>query len=41
MPALQKPSRSKEAHMVAHIIPALLGIIAPLSAVGWIISRGV
>jgi hypothetical protein len=41
MPAREKRLRSKEAHMVAHIIPALLGIVAPLSAVGWIISRGV
>jgi hypothetical protein len=41
MPACEKLASSKEAHMVAHIIPALLGIVAPLSAVGWIISRGV
>jgi hypothetical protein len=31
----------QEAHMVAHIIPTLLGIVAPLSTIGWLLSRGV
>ena len=31
----------KEASMIHHIMPALLGIVAPLSAIGWLLSRGV
>ena len=31
----------EEADMVAHIIPTLLGIVAPLSTIGWLLSRGV
>ncbi len=27
--------------MVAHIIPSLLGIVAPLMGVGWLLAHGV
>jgi hypothetical protein len=31
----------EEVRMVVHIIPTLLGIVAPLSALGWLLSRGI
>jgi hypothetical protein len=31
----------EEVRMVVHIIPTLLGIVAPLGALGWLLSRGI
>jgi hypothetical protein len=40
-PAATSHLNEEEASMVQHIMPALLGIIAPLSTIGWLLSRGV
>lgn len=39
--ATPSPQETAEAAMIAHIVPTILGILAPLGTIGWVISRGI